>query len=287
MKRRRKNLAPTDSSSRTTDKKREVTDNKIYGNYKESIKFRKNVFLHSKVSTGGKQMREKLLLIEDDTAIGRIVKDTLEQEGYQITWATTGLEGLADFQADTFDLVLVDWMLPEMDGLTVCQNIRWESDVPIIMMSARKEEADKVEGLQGADDYIAKPFSLEELKARVASHLRRWKRYTKKEIAEDVASFAHGLKIDWQKETARLDDQELALTQKEFALLKLLAKNPSQTFSKEELYQHIWQQASVDETHTVTVHIKALREKLNDPVKSPYYIQTVWGKGYRFIGELL
>jgi len=264
-----------------------VTDNQIYDNYKESIKFRKNVFLHSKVTSGGKQMREKLLLIEDDTAIGRIVKDTLEQEGYQITWATTGLEGLTDFQADTFDLVLVDWMLPEMDGLTVCQNIRWESDVPILMMSARKEEADKVEGLQGADDYIAKPFSLEELKARVASHLRRWKRYTKKEIAEEVTSFAHGLKIDWQKETARLNDQELALTQKEFALLKLLAKNPSQTFSKEELYQHIWQQASVDETHTVTVHIKALREKLKDPVKSPYYIQTVWGKGYRFIGELL
>lgn len=264
-----------------------MTDNQIYDNYKESIKFRKNVFLHSKVSSGGKQMREKLLLIEDDTAIGRIVKDTLEQEGYQITWATTGLEGLTDFQADTFDLVLVDWMLPEMDGLTVCQNIRWESDVPILMMSARKEEADKVEGLQGADDYIAKPFSLEELKARVASHLRRWKRYAKKEIAEDVTSFTHGLKIDWQKETARLNDQELALTQKEFALLKLLAKNPSQTFSKEELYQHIWQQASVDETHTVTVHIKALREKLKDPVKSPYYIQTVWGKGYRFIGELL
>ncbi|MGE7693664.1 response regulator transcription factor [Lysinibacillus sp. NPDC094177] len=232
-------------------------------------------------------MKEKLLLIEDDTAIGRIVKDTLEQEGYQITWATTGLEGLADFQADTFDLVIVDWMLPEMDGLTVCQNIRWESDVPIIMMSARKEEADKVEGLQGADDYIAKPFSLEELKARIASHLRRWKRYTKKEVTEDVTSFAHSLQINWQKETARLDDKELTLTQKEFALLKLLAKNPSQTFSKEELYQHIWQQASVDETHTVTVHIKALREKLKDPVKTPYYIQTVWGKGYRFIGEPL
>ncbi len=264
-----------------------MTESQIYGNYKESIKFRKNVFLHSKVNAGGKQMKEKLLLIEDDTAIGRIVKETLEQEGYQITWATTGLEGLADFQADTFDIVLVDWMLPEMDGLTVCQNIRWESDVPILMMSARKEEADKVEGLQGADDYIAKPFSLEELKARVASHLRRWQRYTKKEITEDISSFTQGLKIDWQKESVRLHDEELTLTQKEFALLKLLAKNPNQTFSKEELYQHIWQQASVDETHTVTVHIKELREKLKDPVKTPYYIQTVWGKGYRFIGEPL
>ncbi|MFY0518692.1 response regulator transcription factor [Lysinibacillus sp. UGB7] len=232
-------------------------------------------------------MTEKLLLIEDDTAIGRIVRDTLVQQGYQVTWATTGLEGLADFQADTFDLVLVDWMLPEMDGLTVCQNIRWDSDVPIIMMSARKEEADKVEGLQGADDYIAKPFSLEELKARVASHLRRWQRFNKKQDSEDITSFAYGLIIDWQRETASLDDAELALTQKEFALLKLLAKNPSQTFSKEALYQHIWQQVSVDETHTVTVHIKALREKLKDPVKTPHFVQTVWGKGYRFVGEPL
>ena len=232
-------------------------------------------------------MREKLLLIEDDTAIGRIIKDTLEREGYQITWATTGLEGLADFQGNSFDLVLVDWMLPEMDGLTVCQNIRWESEVPILMMSARNEEADKVEGLQGADDYIAKPFSLEELKARIASHLRRWKRYNKQEITEEITAFTHGLTIDWHKETAALHDEELALTQKEFALLKLLAKNPSQTFSKEALYQHIWQQASVDETHTVTVHIKVLREKLNDPVKKPHFIQTVWGKGYCFIGEAL
>lgn len=232
-------------------------------------------------------MREKLLLIEDDVEIGRIVKDTLAQEGYLVTWATTGLEGLADFKADTFDLVLVDWMLPEMDGLMVCQNIRWDNDVPILMMSARREEADKVEGLQGADDYIAKPFSLAELKARVASHLRRWKRYNKQDVETDVVAYAQGLTIDWQKERVSLANVELALTQKEFALLKLLAKNPNKAFAKEELYQHIWQQASVDGTHTVTVHIKALREKLQDPVKTPHYIQTVWGKGYRFIGESL
>ncbi|MEA0565189.1 MULTISPECIES: response regulator transcription factor [Lysinibacillus] len=232
-------------------------------------------------------MKEKLLLIEDDAAIGRIVKDTLEQEGYCVTWATTGLEGLADFQAQPFDLVLVDWMLPEMDGLTVCQNIRWESDVPILMMSARKEEEDKVEGLQGADDYIAKPFSLEELKARVASHLRRWRRYHKQEPLEEQTAYANGLTIDWQREIVRVNQQEIALTQKEFALVRLLAKNPSQTFTKEELYQHIWQQATLEDTHTVTVHIKALREKLKDSVKNPNFIQTVWGKGYRFIGEPL
>ncbi|MFA1736311.1 response regulator transcription factor [Lysinibacillus fusiformis] len=232
-------------------------------------------------------MKVKLLLIEDDAAIGRIVKDTMEQEGYLVTWATTGLEGLADFQAQPFDLVLVDWMLPEMDGLTVCQNIRWESDVPILMMSARKEEADKVEGLQGADDYIAKPFSLEELKARVASHLRRWRRYNKQDDVEKQTAYANGLIIDWQREIVSVNQQEIALTQKEFALVNLLAKNPNQTFTKEELYQHIWQQTALEDTHTVTVHIKALREKLKDSVKHPYFIQTVWGKGYRFIGEPL
>ncbi|KPN94759.1 response regulator transcription factor [Lysinibacillus sp. ZYM-1] len=232
-------------------------------------------------------MKEKILLIEDDAAIGRIVKDTLEHEGYLVTWATTGLEGLADFQAQPFDLVLVDWMLPEMDGLTVCQNIRWESEVPILMMSARKEEADKVKGLQGADDYIAKPFSLEELKARVDSHLRRWRRYNKQDVVEEQTAYANGLTIEWQREIVSVNQQEVALTQKEFALVKLLAKNPSQTFTKEELYQHIWQQATLEDTHTVTVHIKALREKLKDSVKSPYFIQTVWGKGYRFIGEPL
>jgi len=232
-------------------------------------------------------MKEKILLIEDDAAIGRIVKDTLEHEDYLVTWATTGLEGLADFQAQPFDLVLVDWMLPEMDGLTVCQNIRWESEVPILMMSARKEEADKVKGLQGADDYIAKPFSLEELKARVDSHLRRWRRYNKQDVVEEQTAYANGLTIDWQREIVSVNQQEVALTQKEFALVKLLAKNPSQTFTKEELYQHIWQQATLEDTHTVTVHIKALREKLKDSVKSPYFIQTVWGKGYRFIGEPL
>ena len=123
-------------------------------------------------------MSEQLLLVEDDSEIARIMRDTLLQEGYQVTWASTGLEGWEDFQAGKYDLVLVDWMLPEMDGITLCKNIRWKSDVPILMISARKEDADKVEGLHiGADDYLAKPFSLVELKARVASHLRRWRRY--------------------------------------------------------------------------------------------------------------
>lgn len=232
-------------------------------------------------------MDEQLLLVEDDAEIARIIRDTLRQEGYQVTWATTGLEGWEDFQSGRYDLVLVDWMLPEMDGIALCKNIRWKSDVPIIMISARKEDEDKVEGLDiGADDYIAKPFSLEELKARVASQLRRWRRYNGQEEETKQAVYTNGLTIDWQNERVCLHAQEVLLTAKEFELLKLLAQHPERIFSKDELYRHVWQQAELGETHTVTVHIKALREKLNDSMKTPQFIQTIWGKGYRFIGEL-
>ena len=232
-------------------------------------------------------MKQQILLVEDDREIARIIKDTLMKEGYGVTWATTGIEGLEDFSSGNYDLILVDWMMPEMDGLSMIEHIRLQSDVPIIMISAKSNDADKVEGLQDADDYLAKPFSLEELKARVRSQLRRWQRYNKVQAADEVITFTHGLKIDWQKERIYLEDEEINLTQKEFALLKVLAQNPFELFTKEALYTHVWQQVELDQTHTVTVHIKALREKLKDPVKSPYFIQTVWGKGYRFIGEQL
>lgn len=233
-------------------------------------------------------MGEQLLLVEDDVEIARVIQDTLRQEGYGVAWATTGLEGWEDFQQGEYDLVLVDWMLPEMDGITLCQNIRWKSDVPIIMISARKEDADKVEGLGiGADDYLAKPFSLAELKARVSSQLRRWRRYNGLEEETQQADYANELTIDWQSQRVFSKKEEIALTRKEFELLKLLAQNPERIFSKGELYQHVWQQPELGDAPTVAVHIKELREKLKDPVKTPRFIQTVWGKGYRFIGERL
>ena len=230
---------------------------------------------------------EHILLVEDDREIARIIQDTLTKEGYHVTWATTGIEGLEDFNAGDYSLVLVDWMMPEMNGITLIEHIRLQSDVPIIMISAKSEEADKVTGLKDADDYIAKPFSLEELKARVRSHLKRWRKYQQKSEPEQKALFANGLAIDWTKQIVMLNDQELPLTQKEFAILKLLAQNPLELFTKEALYTHVWQQMDLEQTNTVTVHIKALREKLQDPVKTPFFIQTVWGKGYRFIGEPL
>ncbi|WP_108308319.1 response regulator transcription factor [Metalysinibacillus jejuensis] len=234
-------------------------------------------------------MTQSILLVEDDQAIARIVKDTLTKEGYFVTWSTTGLEGWEDFQNGDYDLALIDLMLPEMDGFTLCKNIRFKSDMPIIIISARKEDVDKVEGFtQGADDYLAKPFSLVELKARVASQLRRWQRYKGETLAQNEVRYDHGLTIHYDNESVMLDSTTLALTKTEWELLRLLATHAERAFSKEELYEHVWQQAATaNDLHTVTVHIKGLREKLADPVKTPRFIQTVWGKGYRFIGETL
>lgn len=235
---------------------------------------------------GGIAMQSRLLLVEDDPEIARVVRDMFLRDGYEVTWATTGLEGWEDFQAANYDLVLVDLMLPEMDGFTLCKNIRWKSDVPLIIISAKKEDEDKVQGLHlGADDYVAKPFSLQELKARVASQLRRWHRYKGVPESEPMTAYTNGLIIHWQTEKVLRAEQKVCLTVKEFALLHVLAQNPDRIFSKRDLYQHIWQQPDAEGLHTVTVHIKHLREKLGDPIKKPQFIQTVWGKGYRFIGE--
>lgn len=232
-------------------------------------------------------MQATILLVEDDAEIARVIRDMFVRNKYSVTWATTGLEGWEDFQAATYDLVLVDLMLPEMDGFSLCKNIRLKSDIPIIIISARRTDQDKVEGLGlGADDYIAKPFSMLELKARVESHLRRWRRYQGILEQQHKTAYLHGLTIDWDHREAFLLNRRLMLTGKEFELLAVLAHHPEQTFSKHELFEHIWNQLELDGVHTVTVHIKSLREKLQDSVKNPIYIQTVWGKGYRFIGEV-
>lgn len=230
-------------------------------------------------------MKGRLILVEDDPEIARVVRDTLRRDGYHVTWSTSGLEGWQDFLQQSYDLALVDLMLPEMDGFELCQNIRWNSDVPILIISARKEDEVKVKGLHLADDYLTKPFSLAELKARVESLLRRWRRYQGKPAQENKSEYAGGLTLYWERQKAERDGSEIPLTAKEFDLLKVLAQHPDQVFSKNELYRHVWQQADAEGLHTVTVHIKSLREKLGDPVKHPRFIQTVWGKGYRFIGE--
>lgn len=232
--------------------------------------------------------KEKILLVEDDREIARIICDHLRKEGYHVMWASTGKEGWEDFKYEHVDMVLIDLMLPEMDGFTLCRRIRLESNVPILIISARNEDKSKIKGLDlGADDYITKPFSLEELRARINSHLRRYRRFQNKDTDSQKMEYAHGLIIDFLKEVVYLNHSPIMLTSKEKELLFLLAKNPFQTFSKTELYEHIWKQEDVEGNNTVTVHIKALRTKLKDESKNAKFIQTVWGKGYRFIGEPL
>lgn len=231
---------------------------------------------------------EKILLVEDDKEIARIVCDHLRKEGYNVTWASTGKEGWEDFKADQFDLALIDLMLPEMDGYTLCKTIRLESEIPLLILSARNEDESKIKGLNiGADDYVTKPFSLEELSARISSHLRRYRRYNNKTVNDNRISYMNGLTIDFTNNLVYLNGDVVQISSKERELLFLLAKNPLQTFSKTEIYEHIWQQEDVDGNNTVTVHIKSLRSKLMDDTRYAKFIQTVWGVGYRFIGENL
>jgi DNA-binding response OmpR family regulator len=236
---------------------------------------------------GGYNMKEKLLIVEDDEAIASIVKEHLEKEGYEVLWSSSGKEGLEDFKKGKFNLVMVDIMLPEMDGFTLCKNIRWvDEEVPIIIISAKQNEVDKVKGLKlGADDYITKPFSLMELAARVEAQLRRHRKSEGSIFQSERLEFNNGLSIIPEESTVLIHNSEVALTSKEYELLYLMAQNPNKNFSKEELYEHIWESVEVEGNNTVTVHIKALREKIKDSIKNPVFIQTVWGVGYKFIGE--
>lgn len=231
-----------------------------------------------------------ILVVEDDPQIARIVIDHLRREGYTCTWASTGLEGWQEFQDLSPDLAVVDIMLPEMDGFDLCRNIRLTSEVPLLLMSARQEDQAKVEGLElGADDYITKPFSLTELSARIRSHLRRYRRYHQGESANiaNVWNYRGGLALDASHRRAALNGEELPLTAKEWSLLYLLASHPDRLFIKKELYEHVWEQVDTEGNNTLTVHIKSLRSKLQENPREPMFIQTVWGSGYRFIGERL
>lgn len=230
-------------------------------------------------------MKHSILLVEDDREIAKNIRDYLIKKNYEVTWSSTGKEGWDDFCSGDYQLAIIDLMLPEMDGFTLCQNIRWKSQIPLLILSARHEEDDKVRGLKlGADDYLTKPFSLRELEARIESHLRRFDRYRGDDQDESILVYKDGLSIYPEKRIAYLHDQEVALTAKEFSLLLLIAKNPHKTFSKKELYEHIWDQYDVEGNNTITVHVKSLRTKLNDSMKNPSFVQTVWGVGYRFVG---
>lgn len=231
-------------------------------------------------------MKGKILIIEDDIEIAGIIKNHLLRESYDVNWASTGKEGLEDFKNNQYDLVILDIMLPEMDGFSVCRNIRLLSEIPVLILSAKKEEMDKVNGLKlGADDYVTKPFSLIELEARVENNIRRYKRHNKDFESIEKWEYKKGLTIIKDKMEVLIDNNRVELTSKEFALLVLMAQNENRVFTKQELYENVWNQRDVEGNNTVTVHLKGLRQKIKDDVKNPKYIQTVWGIGYKFIGE--
>lgn len=225
----------------------------------------------------------RILIIEDEEAIADLEKDYLELSDFEVIIENTGDAGLAKALAEDFDLVILDLMLPGMDGFEVCKNIREEKNIPIIMVSAKKDDIDKIRGLGlGADDYMTKPFSPSELVARVKAHMARYDRLVgSNQKVNDIIEI-RGLKIDKTARRVYLNDEEKIFTTKEFDLLSFLAENPNHVYTKEELFREIWDMDSIGDIATVTVHIKKIREKIEFDTTKPQYIETIWGVGYRF-----
>ena len=225
----------------------------------------------------------KILIIEDEVAIADLEKDYLELSGFEVTIENTGDRGLQRALAEDFNLVVLDLMLPGMDGFEVCKQIREKKDIPILMVSAKKDDIDKIHGLGlGADDYMTKPFSPSELVARVKAHLARYDRLVNTNQKNNDIVEIRGIRIDKTARRVYVEGEEKNFTTKEFDLLTFLAENPNHVFTKEELFREIWDMDSVGDIATVTVHIKKIREKIESNSNQPQYIETIWGVGYRF-----
>jgi two component system response regulator len=238
-------------------------------------------------SKGIKQRGElnmsRILIIEDEEAIADLEKDYLELSDFDVTIEHDGEEGLKQALSGDYGLIILDLMLPGMDGFEVCKHIREKKDVPVIMVSAKKDDIDKIRGLGlGADDYLTKPFSPSELVARVKAHLSRYSRLVGNNAKKNDIIEIRELKIDKTARRVFIDGVEKPFTTKEFDLLTFLAENPNHVFSKEELFRQIWNMESVGDIATVTVHIKKIREKIEYDTSNPQYIETIWGVGYRF-----
>ncbi len=225
----------------------------------------------------------RILIIEDELSIAELEKDYLEMDGFEVRIEISGEDGLNAALKEEFDLILLDLMLPELDGFEVCREIRGKKDTPILLVSAKKSDEDKIRGLGlGADDYITKPFSPSEMVARVKAHLARYERLISSGGRQNEMVEVRGLRIDKTTRRVYLNGEEKFFTNKEFDLLVFLAQNPNRVFSKEELFNKIWDMESVGDIATVTVHIKKIREKIEYSTSKPQYIETVWGVGYRF-----
>ncbi|MCD7739137.1 MAG: response regulator transcription factor [Lachnospiraceae bacterium] len=225
----------------------------------------------------------RILIIEDEVEIADLEKDYLELSGFEVAIANAGDTGLDMALKEDFDLVVLDLMLPGMDGFEVCKSIREKKNIPILMVSAKKDDIDKIRGLGlGADDYMTKPFSPSELVARVKAHMARYERLVGSHSKENDIVEIRGIRIDKTARRVYVDGVEKVFTSKEFDLLTFLAEHPNHVYTKEELFREIWNMESVGDIATVTVHIKKIREKIEYDTAKPQYIETIWGVGYRF-----
>ncbi len=225
----------------------------------------------------------RILIVEDEESIADLEKDYLELAGFEVQVENNGNDGLKAALSGEFDLLILDLMLPGVDGFEICRQVREKLDVPILMVTAKKDEIDKIRGLGlMADDYITKPFSPSELVARVKVHLARYEHLVGAGQKQNDIIEIRGLKIDKTARRVWVDGEEKTFTTKEFDLLTFLAENPNHVFSKDELFRRIWNMDSVGEIATVTVHIKKIREKIEYDSSNPQYIETIWGVGYRF-----
>ena len=228
-------------------------------------------------------MSKRILIVEDEESIADLEKDYLELSGFEVEVENDGNMGLQKALEEDFDLLILDLMLPGVDGFEICRRVRDEKDVPIIMVSAKKDDIDKIRGLGlGADDYMTKPFSPSELVARVKAHLARYERLIGSHVEENKLIEIRGLKIDTTARRVWVNGKEKAFTTKEFDLLTFLASHPNHVYTKDELFSEIWDMESIGDIATVTVHIKKIREKIEYDTSKPQYIETIWGVGYRF-----
>jgi len=225
----------------------------------------------------------RILIVEDEIAIAELEKDYLELSGFEVEVENDGMTGLARALAEEFDLFILDLMLPGIDGFEICKQIREKKNTPILMVSAKKDDIDKIRGLGlGADDYVTKPFSPSELVARVKAHMARYNRLIGSSVVENDIIEIRGIKIDKTARRVWINNEEKQFTTKEFDLLTFLAENPNHVYTKEELFREIWDMESIGDIATVTVHIKKIREKIEMDTSKPQYIETIWGVGYRF-----
>lgn len=225
----------------------------------------------------------KILIIEDEDAIAELERDYLELSGFKVEVVNDGEDGLEKSLKENYDLIILDLMLPGVDGFEICRRVREVKNTPIIMVSAKKEDIDKIRGLgMGADDYMTKPFSPSELVARVKAHLARYERLLGSAVEENKVVEIRGIKIDTTARRVWINGEEKAFTTKEFDLLTFLASHPNHVYTKDELFSEIWDMESIGDIATVTVHIKKIREKIEFDTSNPQYIETIWGVGYRF-----